>query len=276
MDVSSINFRTASFSAYLDLAPTEDQEIDVFQAEKYFNMDFDEEFDHGKMTKNHLHASYDQSWSQVHSSEESTIHRMKKNRASMKQSIFSRLSCKGYCSDSDSVRVSESAHVKRMVKSQIAGNYHNKVCSSVSDRTEDQVQEQFEFPVLSSWEEPRNSIEAFGPVAAKKMTMVTWDAIPKANKTPVSFRTDSGREYETESCASSDLFEIDNISGACNMSGRKELLNVKDKDGAHSRTIIHNDKFRSEKSGFLFVCKNQRAVSVSESTRKEDQKPMKT
>lgn len=270
---NSINIRTNSFSAYLDVAPTEDREIDVFQTEKYSNIDDGDENKHdphGKTINNHVHDSSDLSWAQgKETSEESISYRMRKNRASKKQSIFSRFSCKGLCSDSESVRVSESVHMKGMVKTHIAEKNQNKLRSLISERTEEQ--EQFEFPVLCSGEEPRNSIEAFGSVAARKMTMVTWDAIPEADKSVVSLRTDSGREYETESYASSDLFEIDNISRACNMSGRKELLKVKDRDGADSITNIHHDRSPSEKSGLLLVCKSQRAASASESTYRDDQ-----
>ncbi|OWM70066.1 protein PHYTOCHROME KINASE SUBSTRATE 3-like [Punica granatum] len=92
-------------------------------------------------------------------------------------------------------------------------------------RGESKRMEPFAFPLLinapKAVEEPRISLEVFGSHAKKradnvvamnlerKLSMLTWDAIPKAkiHKSPTKMEEDMGSE------ASSELFEIENISG---------------------------------------------------------------
>ncbi|KAK9278410.1 hypothetical protein L1049_027975 [Liquidambar formosana] len=101
-----------------------------------------------------------------------------------------------------------------------------------------QREENFAFPILNSGlpnstvlgqleevkaEDARISLEVFGSHTMKrgdiavnlerKLSVLTWDAIPKAQTLPTTSRS-SGMCEDMESDASSDLFEIENISGS--------------------------------------------------------------
>ncbi|XVF09090.1 hypothetical protein REPUB_Repub07fG0061100 [Reevesia pubescens] len=77
--------------------------------------------------------------------------------------------------------------------------------------------------VKTQLDDPRKSLEVFGSTAMKegdiaknlerKLSMLTWDAIPNA-PTISSISRSSQVGDDIESDASSDLFEIDNISGS--------------------------------------------------------------
>ncbi|KAJ8772964.1 hypothetical protein K2173_028141 [Erythroxylum novogranatense] len=82
-------------------------------------------------------------------------------------------------------------------------------------------------------EEPRNSIEMFGSrlmrkedtAMNRKLSVLTWDAIPKAQSIATASTTSQVYD-DIDSDASSDLFEIENISGTS-----QPKLTKKTKDG---------------------------------------------
>lgn len=71
-------------------------------------------------------------------------------------------------------------------------------------------------------EEPRKSLEVFGSYMMKKgdiamnlerkLSILTWDAIPKAQNVSAISGTEEGMHEDVGSDASSDLFEIENLS----------------------------------------------------------------
>lgn len=123
----------------------------------------------------------------------------------------------------------------------------------------------------------------------KKLSMLTWDAIPNAPTMSITSMS-SKKGEDIESDASSDLFEIDNISGSVPQStlyepseasiewsvvtasaadfsvasnyDEKKAVNVKTY-GAKTKSMVHNELQTSRSAGLL-GCKSQKAVSVSE------------
>ncbi|KAF8037241.1 hypothetical protein BT93_B0220 [Corymbia citriodora subsp. variegata] len=207
----------------LGKARAREGEIGVFGAEKYFNMDIDEEpappvvdeytRKFGDKKESHLDPysrslktrsgtpslSSETSWNSQTSFLRSfqRIPYQGKQNSSNGRSIFAGLSCNKSCSDRKSIYVSKN---KLAVERQMKEEIRTKV-----------------------EEEPRMSLEVFGSRAKKKgdavamnlerkLSILTWDAIPKAQ----SFLTTSKRSEandDMESEASSDLFEIENLSG---------------------------------------------------------------
>ncbi|KAI3429930.1 uncharacterized protein J3R85_008418 [Psidium guajava] len=118
-----------------------------------------------------------------------------KQNSSCGRSFFAGLSCKKSCSDRKSIYVSR-----------------NKLA----------VERQMREIRTKVEEEPRISLEVFGSSAKKKgdavamnlerkLSILTWDAIPKAQSFPTSSqRSEANDDMQSE--ASSDLFEIENLS----------------------------------------------------------------
>lgn len=160
-----------------------------------------------------------------------------KHRKGFGLKYFPFFGCQGSCSDKKAVYVNKS--VDYIQQSQ----------------PEPKMVEQFSFPVLNSGitslkvveqfkeekaqVDPRNSIEVFGFTKAKKrdniainmerkLSILTWDAIPKVQSLVTTSFGSSALCDDMASDASSDLFEIENISGidravlsrqeSCNMS----------------------------------------------------------
>ncbi|XVF54297.1 hypothetical protein PTKIN_Ptkin05aG0169700 [Pterospermum kingtungense] len=166
--------------------------------------------------------------------------------------FFSNLSCTGSCSDGKSVyvnqnvnhgRVSRKEHVqinRRQInmdrrklphaKFPVKDEFDTLSFGKMSVGSNKEVY--FGPPVLkpglqtmtvnTQLDDPRKSLEVFGSTAMKKgditknlerkLSMLSWDAIPNA-PTISSISRSSQVGDDIESDASSDLFEIDNISG---------------------------------------------------------------
>ncbi|XP_022738101.1 protein PHYTOCHROME KINASE SUBSTRATE 1-like [Durio zibethinus] len=266
--------------ARLERNKTEEGEISVFGAEKYFNMTLDDDgprLDDKYSNKQslkiknqiNLHqmtprrwpgtpsASSEASWN----SQTVLLRSFMRNRSENKQkkadgrSFFSSLSCGGSCSDGKSVYVNQNVdhgrvHGKDYRKEHIQINHRPIIMDrrklpqakfQVKDEFDNQSFDQMSVEskrevyfgppvkpglqnvtVKTEWDDPRNSLEVFGSTAMKKgdiaknmerkLSMLTWDAIPNA-PTISSISRSNQVVDDIESDASSDLFEIDNISG---------------------------------------------------------------
>ncbi|XVF11938.1 hypothetical protein REPUB_Repub08aG0071500 [Reevesia pubescens] len=264
--------------ARLERNKTEEGEINVFGAEKYFNMKLDDDSsrlddkysnkhslkienqdDQHQMTPRRWpgtpSASSEASWS----SQSVLLRSFLRNRSEKKQnkvdgrSFFSNLSCTGSCSDGKSVYVNQNVnHGKEYRKEHIQINHRpinmdRRKLPQAKFQAKDEFDTQsfdqmsmgsnrevyFGPPVLkpglqnmtvkTQLDDPRKSLEVFGSTAMKKgditknlerkLSMLTWDAIPNA-PTISSISRSSQAADDIESDASSDLFEIDNISGS--------------------------------------------------------------
>ncbi|XWS37365.1 hypothetical protein CRYUN_Cryun19dG0036800 [Craigia yunnanensis] len=155
--------------------------------------------------------------------------------------------------------------------------------------------------VKTQLDDPRKSLEVFGSTAVKKgditknlerkLSMLTWDAIPNAPTISSISRSCRGGD-DIESDASSDLFEIDNISGSgqalftasaadCTfVSDYNEKKPVEKIRAPESKTAIRvvNGKVLPDKeaqrsrSGGILGCKSQKAVMVAETAHRSDEK----
>ncbi|KAK3440184.1 hypothetical protein EUGRSUZ_B00480 [Eucalyptus grandis] len=207
----------------LGKATAREGEIGVFGAEKYFNMDIGEDSvppvadDYTRKIvynkDSHLDP-YSRSLktrsvtpslsSETSSNSQTTFLRsfqripyQGKQNSSNGRSFLAGLSCNKSCSDRKSINVSK-----------------NKLAA------ERQMKEEIRTKVE---EEPRISLEVFGSHAKKKgdavamnlerkLSILTWDAIPKAQSFPTSSKRSEAND-DMNSEASSDLFEIENLSG---------------------------------------------------------------
>ncbi|XWS60562.1 hypothetical protein CRYUN_Cryun07bG0046600 [Craigia yunnanensis] len=262
--------------ARLEGNKTEEGEISVFGAEKYFNMKLDDDsprldaeysnkrslkienqIDQHQMTPRRWpgtpSASSEASWN----SQTILLRSFMKNRSENKKkkvdgrSFLSNLSCSASCSDGKSVYVNQNFDYGR-----VQGKEYRKKHTQINRRpinmdrrklpqakflVKDEFDSQsvgsnrevyFGPPVLkpglqnltvnTQLDNPRKSLEVFGSTAMKgdidknlekKLSMLTWDAIPNA-PTLSSISRSSQVGDDIESDASSDLFEIDNISGS--------------------------------------------------------------
>lgn len=260
-----------------------DQEIDVFDAKKYFSANSDAQAARDKK-ENHIQGRkpgtlglIPETLSSVGNPfRESGIvdlsNQKTKNGGTRSQGILSGFSCIGYCSDAKSVQVGQESLIKKSSSHQILSENPGGANVSRSDRTEG-----FEFPILNTGEpveeQPRDSLDVFGSydkaraggaVAVnleRKIPMLTWDAIPKAQSLPLPPRFDAARVDDSESCASSDLFEIESISAMC-------------RDGISTlpRTEALQEKDVQKRCGLsrfsLLGCKSYKSVNVAEPGKK--------
>ncbi|CAA0836068.1 Unknown protein [Striga hermonthica] len=192
-----------------------DEEIGVFNADKYFNMNLEYKTEPKTMHENKVsrpnitNTNTGSSCSEAGSWKSQTalmppgnnfqqITSSEKPKWLFGRRIFTGLGCKGPCFDKNSVihlrvpKITKNGHHGRLTK-------------------------------VEPPDEPRKSIEVFGSnknaskndVATdmeRKLSMLTWDAIPIIHgKTAVPSSTVVDVDMASE--ASSDLFEIDNISG---------------------------------------------------------------
>lgn len=173
------------------------------------------------------------------------------HRVSDRRGFFAWFCCNKWCADRKSMYVSErgtgavplGSSERKLVASPSNSHPHSHPQTSLQSRdelgsstfeisrTDSKRMEPFMFPVLNNntpskeANEPRKSLEVFGSNTARKrpdntvevnlerkLSMLTWDAIPKAKaqtlKSPGKMDDDMGSE------ASSELFEIVNISGS--------------------------------------------------------------
>lgn len=125
--------------------------------------------------------------------------------------IFLGFGCQGPCFDKKGV------HINQLVAEEA-------YIGSITTRAPSERIDHLDSRVENNLEESRNSIEVFGAGAAfkgevaknmeRKLSMLTWDAIPEAQNTATSIAGSGVVGDDVASDASSDLFEIENISGA--------------------------------------------------------------
>lgn len=154
-------------------------------------------------------------------------------RKAIARRIFGSLGCGGPCLDKGAVHVAENR------REDIGLASEEKVSQPGSKRIDSN---RFAFPILNPDDAqnvtvkkqldhqeqledyPRRSLEVFGydrmkkgDIAtnlARKLSMLTWDAIPKASTLPTTTVGSTTIGDDMTSDASSDLFEIEDISGA--------------------------------------------------------------
>ncbi|KAE8666038.1 S-adenosyl-L-methionine-dependent methyltransferases superfamily protein [Hibiscus syriacus] len=284
-------------------------EISVFGAEKYFNTRFDDDDDDGDGDDRFSNkrddpphqtgprrwpgtpsASSEASWS----SQSVLLRSFMKDRSINKKkrvdgrSFLANLSCTGSCSNGKSVYVNQDVdrgrvHVQEVNKKSIRPRFspkdeinRMKVCSV--PRLETQL------------DDPRKSLEVFGSTAMKKgdvtknlerkLSMLTWDAIPKAPSVSSISRTNRMDDDAGSDC-SSDLFEINNIDGdgpyapsetsvewSVVTAGAADSSFVSDYDEKKSKTVSRASNAAKEaqrsRSGGILGCKSHKAVMVVE------------
>lgn len=250
-----------------------DCEVDVFDAKMYFNVNSDVQAARDK-TDSHIQARKSGTPSMILETRSGVRnpfqeggsvdipHQKKKNGRARSQGILSGFGFCSCCADAKSVQVDGESQVKKSSKNPSGASV------SGSDRTEG-----FEFPILNTAEpleeQPRNSLDVFGlDVEARggdevalnlerKLSMLTWDAIPKARSFPPLPRFDAARMDDADSCASSDLFEIESISAIC-----RDGIPRPPRTGAPSEKEIQKRSGSSRLS--LLGCKSQKSVNVVE------------
>ncbi|XP_012469535.1 protein PHYTOCHROME KINASE SUBSTRATE 1 [Gossypium raimondii] len=267
------------------------------------------------------------------------------------RSFFSNLSCTGSCSDGKSVYVNQNVDYHGRVvenrKDQIQINHrpnnldrrkryqaklHNQSFDRMSVRSNREAyyyKPQVLNPGLQNVtvkaqldDDPRKSLEVFGSTAIKKgdiaknlerkLSMLSWDAIPNA-PTISSISRSRRLGDDIESDTSSDLFEIDNISGSgqalftrqvsdgmsscmtpyapsetsiewsvVTASAAADCSFISDRDGKKSSENIRVQAGRVTKeaqrsrSGGILGCKSLKAVMVAENAYRSDEKAKPT
>ncbi|XP_022998826.1 protein PHYTOCHROME KINASE SUBSTRATE 1-like [Cucurbita maxima] len=255
------------------------------------------------------------------------------------RSLLVNLSCNRSCADKKSILVQRNLYEQKglqasrneqipvimdgRMKFQTATLVKHKPKGSISGGST--REEELVFPISSSQlqtfakmkdEDPRKSIEVFGSnkldkkeLMAKnrerKLSVLKWDAIPKAKATQTAPRTDQMTE-DTGSDASSDLFEIENISGSHGRpftrqtsdlisssmtayepseasiewsavtASAADFSSVADYDGKEAtankpKTTIVKDLQKSHPGGLL-GCKSDKSVSIAQTTYRNIEK----
>ncbi|GMY15640.1 protein PHYTOCHROME KINASE SUBSTRATE 3-like [Fagus crenata] len=266
------------FPICLERTKAEEGEISVFGAERYFNMQLDDDNPrstidseankHGlkKDNRNDLHyrrtksrlvtpsVSSEASWNSQTALLRSSLRKPFQNMdKKLNGKIhFSGFICSWSCSDKKSIE-HEVIHGKEVRKKAIQFDHNPVILDGRSNRFQPRFQvkdelhgtsfegsreKDFAFPILScevqnltaksqlevektKGEEPRISLEVFGSHMIKKgdiamnlerkVSMLTWDAIPKVQDFSTSSVT-GGVDEDMGSDSSSDLFEIENLS----------------------------------------------------------------
>lgn len=145
-----------------------------------------------------------------------------KQKKAIGRRIFSGFGCQGPCFDKKGVHINELVEQKAY--------YGSKPTRTGSERIDHRLTENFtvkkqqQQQEVANLEESRISIEVFGSGTTlkgdvaknmeRKLSMLTWDAIPKAHNLPTSTVGSGTICDDMASDASSDLFEIENISGS--------------------------------------------------------------
>ncbi|KAG9154731.1 hypothetical protein Leryth_014231 [Lithospermum erythrorhizon] len=245
--------RVASFSHYLnnnseenfmlkvtsniEKSKVKDGEIDIFGADKYFKMKLDDETQPcmNNRTPNNLHNhkksnvgsktpsvySEASSWNsqtalmkklhyQRNPSDQNLSDQMKQKKA-LGMRFLNSFACTGPCMEKKSIYVNQNRpdYGSRLTNDHYPSQNFSKQAEILSLKLEDQ---------------PRESLEVFGCksmrkgdiVAAnleRKVSMLSWDAIPKAESFTTTTQKSSSHCDDMASDASSDLFEIENILG---------------------------------------------------------------
>ncbi|CAK9158675.1 unnamed protein product [Ilex paraguariensis] len=225
---------------------TKEGEISIFGADKYFNMkmEYDSRNKYGQKKEgytdlNHLKPNFKLGTVSVSSegsslnSQTALLSNLHRNPSQSKEKrvfgrkFFNSFGCNGRCSDKKDVYISVEH-----------GILHGRKQSQPGLKTGEQLAFPIRSPVMENStvknqfkedqndeeeEDQRRSIEVFGSdtrtkrdIASnleRKLSVLTWDAIPKAQNLPTTSFGSTTVCDDMASDASSDLFEIENISG---------------------------------------------------------------
>ncbi|CAN4086350.1 unnamed protein product [Withania somnifera] len=218
----------------LEHSKSKDREISIFGADKYYNMQLDYGAASPAGVKHLPHPKHNSqlgtpsvcSESSSWNSQNALLQNLRRNVYQTKQKkttkvrFFPTFSCQGPCLDKKAVFVNESIGLGFSQP----GPKHGlgSPFSSSSAPCGSEVQAQWN-DHNQRIEEQRKSLEVFGSgkmrkgdIAGnleRKLSMLTWDAIPKAQNLPTTTNESSRVCDDMASDASSDLFEIENISG---------------------------------------------------------------
>ncbi|KAL2462930.1 Protein PHYTOCHROME KINASE SUBSTRATE 3 [Forsythia ovata] len=215
---------------------SKDGEIRVFGADKYFNIksDYVSELKISSESKNerpvnfppvgsNSRAETPSLYSETSSWNSQTALLQKVTRRTESQTkpkkpigrrFFPGFGCQGPCLDKKAVHISENMTGSKRVD-HFAFPIPNPGAENFS--VKNQIEEEIKV------DDPRESLEVFGSGTGtkgdvaknleRKLSMLTWDAIPKRQNLPTSTLGSSTICDDLASDASSDLFEIENISG---------------------------------------------------------------
>lgn len=227
-----------------------DGEIGVFGADKYFNMKL--EYQTGTKTAYKINqaaapanlgrnimpttpslTSETTSWNSQRALLQGNESQMKQKKG-MTRRLFMGFGCRGPCFDKKSVHVDETEGFYTSKPSRTGSERHGhppipalapplNLAAAAAAEAEVEAKTMMKIEDL---DQSRPSIEVFGSLnrsvkgdtvatnMERKLSMLTWDAIPKGRNLPTSRNGTSTVCDDMASDASSDLFEIENISGS--------------------------------------------------------------
>ncbi|KAF7134214.1 hypothetical protein RHSIM_Rhsim08G0155700 [Rhododendron simsii] len=235
-------------STFVRSKTTEEGEIGVFGAEKYFNMKMDYYqtpkalIDHKSRTmieqeKPKLRAATPSVTSDASSnSQAALLPTFSENRPRIKpktgfgKSCFTGFGCNVPCLDKKSVRINERVEYGMVQRRDVGKDSFRFASPVVFDGTKDSSQSRLiqvpdsvieNFTIGKHLEDARKSIEVFGSQQVtnkkcdittnleRKLAMLSWDAIPKSKNIVPTLGSGTGPIDDIQSDASSDLFEIE-------------------------------------------------------------------
>ncbi|KAM7480012.1 hypothetical protein LguiA_028225 [Lonicera macranthoides] len=189
-----------------------------------------------------------------------------KQKMAFEKWYFSSFGCSGRCSDKKAVNIDEIT--KKSLPELKTVTF--QVVDSVMENPTDIKQ----FEEGKAEEEPRKSLDVFGSdmrkkgdIAAnleRKLSILTWDAIPKAQSHATTNIGNSIICENMASEASSDLFEIENISASA--ADFSSAVSDYDEKNVHGKVAQ-----KCRPSGLL-ACKGQKAVRVAKSAYRTGEK----
>ncbi|KAL0355706.1 UNVERIFIED_CONTAM: protein PHYTOCHROME KINASE SUBSTRATE 3 [Sesamum radiatum] len=245
----SIQDPTPAFSFSHEI-PTDGREISVFGADKYFNMKLEYPVRIKRDSKaegpgnlarpgsNSTRAirppsvcseSEASTWNSQTALLPNNFQARTKQKRAVGRRILAGFGCQGPCFDKKAVRVNEliaqEAHYCSKPSRTGSARIDHLALTPVPNPGTGNFTVKKQLPGIEKLEESRDSIEVFGSgttskkgdVATnmeRKLSMLTWDAIPKGQNPPTSTVGSGTICDDMASDASSDLFEIENISGS--------------------------------------------------------------
>ncbi|GFZ17552.1 phytochrome kinase substrate-like protein [Actinidia rufa] len=300
---------------------SEEGEIGVFEADKYFNMKIDYETPnkakHDRVVIDPLHHEKPKvrfgapsvTSEASGSSQTALLPNPRRNPARIKErkgigkTIFTGFRCNGPCLDKKSVYVDkrvdhDTIHTKDVGKESFRFVNHPPIVYN--------GKEHFAFPVLGK----ENLMSDIATNLERKLSMLTWDAIPKSQTLPSNLGSStSGPCDDIQSDASSDLFEIETghkllllqESDLCSQyepseasiewsvvtasmadfsvvtdydekATSNEMYSSHDKM-AKTKNVLRKEEQKGRLANGLLGCQSHKAVSVSETVHRASEKP---
>ena len=210
-----------------------ESEISVFGADKYFNM----KLDYGTPEQANLHypkskprtattpsTISESSWN----SQAALMPSLVRNPSQTRQKrgpgkwFFAGFGCSGPCLDKKSVHIQENVEPWKK-QSQPGLQKIDHFTFPILDPGMENLTVKKQLEEVKLEEDARISLEVFGSNMTRKnniamnlerkLSMLTWDAIPKVQNLPATMGSGATTCDDLQSDASSDLFEIEDISG---------------------------------------------------------------